>query len=310
MTTPPPPETPETPDATPPPGQASAAPPPSPPPPPGPPPPRQPPATSPGPGMVEGLRFAFGFLTVLPVGRVRWDRATARLGMLCAPLVGLVLGLTAAGLSWLLLELEAGWLLTAVVTVATWAALSRGLHLDGLADTADGLGSGRPAAEALAVMRRPDIGPFGVATLVLVLLTQVAAVYELHHHGQGPALAAVVIACLTGRTALSWACRDGMPPARTEGLGRTVARGLTVGQVLALAGGACLTAFVLGAISGSPPVAGAAVAGACAVVLGLGAAEALLRHCRRRFGGITGDVLGAAAETATTVALLVLAVTA
>ncbi|MGP3971400.1 adenosylcobinamide-GDP ribazoletransferase [Streptomyces sp. 6N223] len=280
----------------------------APPPPRHPPPPSPPPAAS-GPGAGDGLRFAFGTLTVLPVGSPRWDRETARLGMLCAPVAGLAIGLAAAGLSWVLLELEAGWLLTSVVTVAAWAALSRGLHLDGLADLADGLGSGRPAAEALDVMRRPDIGPFGVATLVFALLAQVAAVYEILHHGEDQGLAAAVVGCLAGRAALSWACREGMPPARADGLGAAVAGCLSVGRALAAAGAACLVAAALGALT-ADPAAGGAVAAASAVVLGLSAAEVLLRHCRRRLGGVTGDVLGAAAETAATVTLVVLAVTA
>ena len=57
--------------------------------------------------------------------------------------------------------------------------LSRAIHLDGLADTADGLGSGRPPADALAIMRQSDVGPFGVATLVLTLLIQVSALATL-----------------------------------------------------------------------------------------------------------------------------------
>ena len=118
-----------------------------------------------------GLRFAFGTLTVLPVGGpVAWDRRTAGQGMLCAPVVGLTVGLAAAAAAAVVRELEMGWLLASVAAVAVPAYLSRGLHLDGLADVADGLGSGRPAEEARRVMKRSDTGPFAVVTLVLVLL--------------------------------------------------------------------------------------------------------------------------------------------
>jgi adenosylcobinamide-GDP ribazoletransferase len=122
-------------------------------------------------------------------------------------------------------------------------------------------------------------------------------------------VAAAVIACLTGRAALSWTCRRGVPAARNDGLGAAVAGCLPVGQALAVAGGACAVAVVLGALTGDPAGTGAVAAGS-AVVLALAAGELLLGHCRRRLGGITGDVLGAVAETATAVALLVLAVTA
>ncbi|EST23388.1 adenosylcobinamide-GDP ribazoletransferase, partial [Streptomyces roseochromogenus] len=128
----------------------------------------------------DGLRFAFGTLTVLPVRVHRWDRGAARGGMLTAPVAGLAVGVCAAGLGLLLLLLDAGPLLAAVASVAVPAALTRGLHLDGLADTADGLGSGKPAEDALRIMKQSDIGPFGVITLVLAVLAQVAVLAQLY----------------------------------------------------------------------------------------------------------------------------------
>ncbi|NBM21228.1 adenosylcobinamide-GDP ribazoletransferase, partial [Streptomyces sp. GC420] len=128
----------------------------------------------------HGVRFAFGTLTVIPVRVTRWDRDAARAGMLCAPLAGLLLGLLAGALGGLVLVCGGGAPLAAVATVAVPAVLTRGLHLDGLADTADGLGSGKPAEDALRIMKQSDIGPFGVITLVLVLLAQVAALAELY----------------------------------------------------------------------------------------------------------------------------------
>lgn len=74
----------------------------------------------------DGLRFAFGTLTVLPARITRWDRPAARTGMACAPLAGLVVGLLAAVPGVLLLILGGGPLLAAAVTVAVPAALTRG----------------------------------------------------------------------------------------------------------------------------------------------------------------------------------------
>ncbi|GGT01833.1 MULTISPECIES: adenosylcobinamide-GDP ribazoletransferase [Streptomyces] len=244
---------------------------------------------------LDGLRFAFGTLTVLPVRVHRWDREAARGGMLCAPLAGLVVGGCAAGLGLLLLLLGAGPLLAAVASVAVPAALTRGLHLDGLADTADGLGSGKPAEDALRIMKQSDIGPFGVLTLVLVLLAQAAVLAQLYDGSWARGAVAAVASAVTGRLALTLAARAGVPAARPEGLGAAVA-------------GAVPTAAALGTGIGVVAVAGAAGAhAAVAVAAGAGGAEVLLRVCVRRFGGVTGDVFGAVAETAATVSLVVLA---
>ncbi|MYZ41313.1 adenosylcobinamide-GDP ribazoletransferase, partial [Streptomyces sp. SID4917] len=91
------------------------------------------------------------------------------------------------------------------------------------ADTADGLGSGRPAEDALRIMKRSDIGPFGVITLLLTLLAQIAAVSELYGESWARGAVAVALAGITARLALTLACRTGVPPARPDGLGAAVA---------------------------------------------------------------------------------------
>ncbi|MEV1064180.1 adenosylcobinamide-GDP ribazoletransferase [Streptomyces sp. NPDC050263] len=272
---------------------------------------------------LDGLRFAFGTLTVLPVRVTRWDRPAARGGMLAAPLVGLVVGGCAAGLGLGLLHLGASTLLAAVASAAVPAVLTRGLHLDGLADTADGLGSGKPAEDALRIMKQSDIGPFGVLTLVLVLLAQVAALTQLYDESWALGAVAAVVSAAAARLALTLAARAGVPAARPEGLGAAVAgvvpvRGavLVAAAVLLAAAGAggCFGPYephvyaVLGPIE-APPVFEPydAVRPALAVLAALAAAELLLRHCTRRFGGVTGDVFGGLAETAATTALVALA---
>ncbi|MET9473706.1 adenosylcobinamide-GDP ribazoletransferase, partial [Streptomyces sp. NPDC002922] len=171
----------------------------------------------------HGIRFAFGTLTVLPVRVTRWDRGAARAGMLCAPFAGLVVGLSAAVPGGLLLLSGSGPLLAAVASAAMPAVLTRGLHLDGLADTADGLGSGKPAEDALRIMKQSDIGPFGVITLLFVLLAQVAVLHQLYGQGWAYGAMAAVVAGVTARLALTLASRQGVPPARPEGLGAAVA---------------------------------------------------------------------------------------
>ncbi|WP_405017062.1 adenosylcobinamide-GDP ribazoletransferase [Kitasatospora sp. NBC_00070] len=244
--------------------------------------------------MFDGLRFAFGTLSVLRVRVDRWDRETGGRAMLAAPLVGLVLGAVAAGAG-ALLAWRGGPLLGAVTAVAVLAGLTRGLHLDGLADVADGLGSGKPAEDALRIMKQSDIGPFGVLTLLLVLLAQIAALAGQFELSPWRGALAVLTAALAARAALTWGCLHSVPAARPGGLGATVAA--TVRWPAAL-GVSALLALGLYLLFPTLPLA---------LAVGLLCAGLLLRRCVRRFGGITGDVLGAAAETAATGALIALA---
>ncbi|MFF3061495.1 MULTISPECIES: adenosylcobinamide-GDP ribazoletransferase [unclassified Streptomyces] len=251
----------------------------------------------------HGIRFAFGTLTVLPVRVTRWDREAARAGMLCAPFAGLVVGLSAAVPGGLLLLFGSGPLLAAVASAAVPAVLTRGLHLDGLADTADGLGSGKPAEDALRIMKQSDIGPFGVITLLFVLLAQVAVLHQLYGQGWAHGAMAAVVAGVTARLALTLASRQGVPPARPEGLGAAVA------GTVPLRAAAGAAAVVVAACAGAGAVFGgyAPLHQGLAVVGGLAGAQVLLRHCVRRFGGVTGDVFGAVAEVAATGTLVGLA---
>ncbi|GAA4230062.1 adenosylcobinamide-GDP ribazoletransferase [Actinomadura meridiana] len=249
--------------------------------------------------MIAGLRLAVTLLTVVPLGTSRVDRRTGRWAMLLAPSVGLITGGAAALVVLACDLLDMNGLLTAALAVAAMAAITRGLHLDGLADLADGLGSGRPAPDALAIMKRSDIGPFGVVTLLLILLVQVSAVAAAPE----PAVA-VLVASVAGRLALPWACRTGVPAARPGGLGALVAGTVPVRGALAATAAVLAGAVLLGAASGG---LGGALHAAGAVGAALVAALLLLRHAVRRLDGVTGDVLGALVETAATAALILLA---
>src|SRR5213080_4777965 len=126
---------------------------------------------------MTGLRRALALFTVLPVGHPSdLDRAEAVAALRWFPLLGASLG-AVAGLPAVAVLHRAphAQLLGAVLSVLLLALLTRGLHLDGLADTLDGLGSRAPAESALEIMRRSDVGPFGVIAIVSVLLIDVAA---------------------------------------------------------------------------------------------------------------------------------------
>lgn len=244
--------------------------------------------------MLGGPALALSWLTVLPVrGPEHIDRAAARRAIAWAPLAGLLLGGVAAGVLWLLGRTGAPPLLAGAVAVAVLALGTRGMHIDGLADTVDGLGCYGPPERALAVMRGGGVGAFGAAALAVVVIAQAATLPVLAERGMWPAL---IGALVLGRIAVLPACRPGVPAASDTGFGALVA-GTQSRTVIAL--------WVLGALIASVwAVPGIWWQGPATVFVALGAAAALTAHCARRFGGITGDVLGAAVETAATLALV------
>jgi cobalamin 5'-phosphate synthase/cobalamin synthase len=236
-------------------------------------------------------------LTVLPVPARA--AASARGVLPWAPAIGLLLGGVATGVA-VLGERWISPLAGAVLAVSVLAALTRGLHLDGLADTADGLGPIRDRKRALQVMRQGDVGPFGVVALVLTLLLQVACLATLLtiDHGWTAVWTAVVVARLAmARTGL-----PGVPMAEGSSLGRLVAG--TVSAAWLVGNAVLLAGLVVAATAADPAVAGRLLGSAAA---GLLAAELLHRRARSRLGGVSGDVMGAMGETATTTTLLVAA---
>ena len=223
--------------------------------------------------------------------------------MVVGPAVGAVLGGIAAGVVALaqLVKPEAD-LLAAVLGVLVVVGLSGGLHLDGLADFADALGSRRDPETMLRIMKQSDIGPFGVVAIVAVLLLDVAALTACLQAGFG--WQAILIATTASRLTLPWSCRTSIPAARPDGLGALVA------GTVRPAAAAITTVVVLGialALTWSDP---ARIVGAADAVL-LAVATSLVgtRHARAKLGGITGDVLGAIVEIALPAALLALALT-
>lgn len=254
---------------------------------------------------VPALRQALTLLTVLPIRADAVTPQTARRVMCAAPGVGLLVGGAAAVV---LVGARAvgspasSPLLPAALAIATAVLLTRGLHLDGLADTVDGLGSMRPADEARAVMRQPDIGPFGVTALLLVLLVQVAALSQATAAGRG--VAALLLAAVTGRLAATLACTPSSPAADERGLGAMV--GGTVRRVDAavLTSTVFVGAMLIGLVTGTDSNAASVVRCCGSVAAGLAVAHLLRRHAVRRLGGVTGDVLGALIELAQTAVLV------
>ncbi|AHY46109.1 cobS: cobalamin 5'-phosphate synthase [Rubrobacter radiotolerans] len=247
----------------------------------------------------EGL-VALGFLTVVPVPEGAWrDPGSFGRSFAWFPLVGLGVG-AALALAALALGTVLPPLPAAALLVALWAALTGGLHLDGLMDAADGLLCAKSPADRLAVMQDSGVGAFGVLAGGCVLLVKFAALGVLLDPGARDGLfLALFLAPLLGRWAMVLLA-VGFPYAgRAGGLGGTFTRGAGRRE-LALAsatGGLALLAGCL--LAGNPSPVLATLSGGVAA-----AGVALL--ALRRVGGLTGDVYGAAGELFEVAALVAL----
>jgi adenosylcobinamide-GDP ribazoletransferase len=243
----------------------------------------------------DGTCLAIGTLTVVPVPAPRnVGRPEAAVGMVLAAAVGALLGLTVAAIG-ALAGARGGPLLGGAVTVTALALLTRALHLDGLADTVDAIGSGRSRDEARAIMKRGDVGPFGGTALVLVLLLGAGSVTGLLADDWRVAVAGVVTACLLSRAAACIACTAGVPAATTTGLGAQVVG--SVPRWASVGVGLAATAASVALLGWN----GLALTAVVAVTTAL-----IVRRAVVRLGGVSGDVLGAVIELGQVAALLTL----
>ncbi|TNM48337.1 adenosylcobinamide-GDP ribazoletransferase [Nocardioides albidus] len=237
-------------------------------------------------------------LTALRVPAVlRVSPGVATGALLLAPVAVLPLGALVGGVAWAGGRLDLPALAVAFVALAALAVGSRALHLDGLSDVADGLTSSYDRERSLAVMKSGTAGPAGVAAVVVVLGAQAAALssYVSVADGLRPAVIAGGAVCAS-RAALWITGCTLAPPARPDGLGVTFTRRVPVlVAVVGWAGLAGLAALV-------DPVRGPVTVATAALVV-----AALTAHAVRRFGGVTGDVFGAAIELALAVLLIGLA---
>ena len=246
------------------------------------------------------LTLAVTFLTGIPL-KVEGDVSPADLwrSMGWHPLVGLALGAAAWGMYAGLLELLPS-LVAAVLVVLLLEAVTRGLHMDGLMDTADGVLSGAPRERALEIMKDSSVGAMGVVAAVLIVLLKVAALGALARaDAAAPLLAGWAAArALPALDVYAW------PYARAAGTGEAFTRERTPGPVVMAAGllavGLAATALVTLAVDG----AGAWYAGLAVAVVAMVVALVVQAAVAKRLGGLTGDVYGMGIELAETAALV------
>lgn len=237
---------------------------------------------------MRGLFAAIAFLTRVPVpSRLLGIHAPPATQLPWYPWVGLLIGAALWCLAWLLMH--ATPLLAAALLLVAWVLLTGGLHLDGLADSADAWVGGIGDRErTLSIMKDPRSGPIGVTAVVLVLLLKFAALASLPHPG-----VALWVAPVLGRLALTGAFMV-TPYVRSGGLGS----GLASASRSACAG-SIATAAVLVCLTGWPGLR-ALLAGAMVFWL-------WRRACMQRLGGMTGDTCGALTELTEAVVLVAMA---
>ena len=243
--------------------------------------------------MLDRLILALSFLTRIPTPALARTPGAGDLGRSAAwfPLVGLILGGILAGALYGLRQIFDPWL-AATVTVALWAVLTGGLHLDGLADCGDALLPALPRERRLQILTDPRLGTFGVLTLVLLVLLKIAAVAALPATGLVP----LAIAPVIGRWLAVVAGK--LPLAKNAGLGEDFAAGLTPG-VIAAAALLPVGLLALGILGDLTVLAALLLAHLVAL-----AGAALSRD---RLGGMGGDMLGAIIEVSELSVLLVFA---
>ena len=231
---------------------------------------------------MRALLVATAFLTRVPIA------VTARavdVGSAARwfPLVGAVLGAVGALVAWTLTAvLGSPAALTATLVIGLEAWVTGAIHLDGLADTADGFGGGRSREDILRIMRDPRIGSYGAIALVLVIGMKLTALAALLDRG---ALQFVVVAPAASRWTIS-ALAAWLPYARADGgLGEAVIDRRTTSSLIAAT---AITVAI--AIAALRVEALFVLATAVLTVVWIG------RAARRRIDGVTGDVFGASVE--------------
>ena len=230
------------------------------------------------------VRDAVGLLTTF--GR-RGGELRAR-AFAWFPIVGAALGAIVGGCWWAADRLWTG-LVPAVVVVAADLAVTGMLHVDGLADSADGLLPHATRDRRLAIMRTPDVGAFGVAVVAIALLAEVGAL------ASQPVSVLLVVGLWAAARSLVASVPAYVPYARDEGIASTLLDGAPRWPAFTVPVAVAVAAVGSG-VRGGVAVSAGVLAGVCIVAL-----------ARRRLGGFTGDVLGATIVVVETVGLIVAA---
>jgi adenosylcobinamide-GDP ribazoletransferase len=229
------------------------------------------------------FQLALSFLTVLPakLGTREFTESDIAASRWYYPAVGGLIGLLLTGMNEIGMALNWYGPLASFLLLAVWVLVTGGLHLDGLADTADGLFLAGGAERRLAVMRDPHLGSFGVIAIILVLLGKYVTLAGVAGHARSVAVAG---AAFVGRS-LILVSAGSAGYARPDGTGKVLVEGTHRGD--------CVAAVILICVAGLL-LSGWVGLSACLIALMI--CWSLTTVAARRVGGITGDVLGAVVE--------------
>lgn len=256
----------------------------------------------------EGVGTALSWMTIIPArGATTFDRITGARAMAAIPLAGLALGVITALPAAVLLRGGVSALLVAALTVTGWELGSRMMHIDGLADVGDALGSYAPPERAQEILADKYSGALGMGSVFLTLLVQTAALVAIYTSSGIYGAAACALIPALARAAGLIGCHRHFSPFSTTGFG-----GLIIGTVRTwwiVAWFLVLIAVGSGALWGvaKPMATALAVCLPVAALVAVLSAWQLVRHCNRRFGGLNGDCIGASIEVATAAAAAALA---
>jgi adenosylcobinamide-GDP ribazoletransferase len=253
--------------------------------------------------MLGRLLDATTFLTRVPLP-VRREIDLARAAW-AFPVVGAATGLLLGAVGVLTVG-PLGWLVAAVLVVLLEVVLTGALHLDGLADCADGTG-GTDRETRLRIMKDHASGVYGVAAVVLDLLLKVALVGALLQDADAPVILSTTAVAWTLSRVAMLPLAAGLPYAREHGTGRTLVTGLTRSRVtvaLGTAGVLVVLTVLIGTALGGAELAAAVVPVLTTVSAVVVVTLLVARWAHRTLGGVTGDVLGAAAEVTLLAALM------
>ncbi len=244
--------------------------------------------------MIKGIILLIQFFTRIPIPvTVDYDEKTYVRNTIFVPLVGAIIGLALAG-TYYIFNLAGLPLIGAAAVVSAGVLLTGGLHLDGLADTADGFYSYRPRERMLEIMRDSRIGSNGTLALIILILFKTALILSL---GERMAVFYIFIMPVYSRMSIPWLCRVSEYARDDAGMGSAIVnftgkREVILATVIGL--GLTLPLFYHEEIAVPLLAAGAAVLFALYTSY----------YSKKKIGGITGDVIGAMVELSEVVCLL------